>query len=78
MLKVLSCEPEGQILRAHCQLKACHIPEVDIQGDVLLLLKTDPKIEAKSGDLISIRRPWQSLLVDGVKVLLVQHADVNP
>lgn len=72
-VKVLACSPEGQMLRAHCQLEDASAAESELPRTLLLLLKTDPRIEASPGDLLQIRKPWQSIDVDGFKVLLVRY-----
>lgn len=77
VVKVLTCTPDGPMLQAHCQLVKGMAGRVDLPEKLLMLLKVGPRIDASPGDFISIRKPWQSLEVDGVRVLLVQHADVN-
>ena len=74
-VKILACGPEGQTLRAHCQLEDSATSDTELPRTLLLLLKTDPRIEASPGDILCIRKPWQSIDVDGIKVLMVRHAE---
>lgn len=79
VVKVLSCGADGQILRAYCQLESVSntSPEPELPSTFLVLLKTDPRIEASPGSLISISKPWQSISVDDMRVLMVRHAEVQ-
>ena len=63
------------MLRAHCQLEDSATSDTELPRTFLLLLKTDPRIDASPGDILCIKRPWQSIDVDEVRILMVRHAE---
>ena len=76
-IKVVSCEAEGPILFAQCSLQRSASGNADLPDDMCVMLKTEPRIDVSPGDCVNLYKPWQSLTIDGVLVLLVQHADVS-
>ena len=76
-VKVLSSKIEGAILQANCQLEQCRDVSITLPKTLMVLVKTDNRLQASPGDTIFIRKPWQRMDVDGTNVLLVQHADSN-
>lgn len=76
-VKVLTYKIEGPMLRAYCQLSHCADASVTLPKNLVVLLKTEDRLQASPGDMIFISKPWQLLNVDGVQTLLVRHATSN-
>lgn len=45
-------------------------------AEVVLFLKTEPRLEVNPGERVCVRQPWQAMDVGGARVLLVKHACV--
>ena len=43
---------------------------------MVLLLRTEPRLDIAPGDRVCVRQPWQAMDVGGARVLLARHAFV--